>query len=61
MKSKLENIQQLTREQQQPKEVSVKLQSNFTETAHLHGSPLQILILLIDDNKMFHIYIITYL
>ena len=37
MKSKSENIQQLIRKQQRPKGVSIKLQSNFTETTHQHG------------------------
>ena len=36
MKRKLENIQQLIREQQRAKEVSVKFQNNFTETTHQH-------------------------
>ena len=56
MKSKPENIQQLIREQQRPNEVSIKLQSNLTETTHHDGAPLQILILLIDDNEKLHIY-----
>ena len=37
MKSKPENIQQLIREQQRPNEVSIKLQSNLTETTHHDG------------------------
>ena len=37
MKSKLENIQQLIREQQHSKEVSIMLQRNFTEATHQHG------------------------
>ena len=36
MKSKPEYIQQLIREQQLPKEISIKLQSNFTETTNSH-------------------------
>ena len=36
MKNKSQNIQQLIREQQRPNEVSIKLQSNLTETTH-HG------------------------
>ena len=36
MKSKSKNIQQLIKEQQYPKEVSIKLQSSFTETTHQH-------------------------
>ena len=32
----IQNIQQLIREQQRRKKVSIKLQSNFTETTHQH-------------------------
>ena len=57
MKSKPENIQQLIRKQQRPKKVSIKLQSNFYwNHTSSRGTPLQILILLIDDDKKFHIY-----
>ena len=37
MKSKPKNLQQLIRKQQRPKEVSIKLQNNFTETTYQHG------------------------
>ena len=56
MKIKPENIQQLIRKQQRTKEVSVKSQSNFLKSHIITGAPLQILILLIDDDKKFHIY-----
>ena len=37
MKSKYANLQQLITEQQCPREISIKLQSNFTESTHQHG------------------------
>ena len=37
----IQNIKHLIREQQRLKKVSIKLQSNFTETTHQHGhSPI---------------------
>ena len=56
MKSKPENIQQLIRKQQPPKEVSINFQSNFTETTRQYGHSHTNSNILIDDNKKFHIF-----
>ena len=56
MKSKPENIQQLIRIQQPPKKVSIKFQSNFTETTHQYGHSHTNSNTFIDDNKKFHIF-----